>query len=250
MREGDEDPAFEAAVASELAELPDVLAVTLGGSRAQGTHRPDSDWDFAIYYRRSFDPDVLRAKGWEGQVFDVGGWGGGVMNGGAWLTIDGRRVDVHYRDLEDVERRAAEARDGRFEKEHLLFHIAGIPTYVLLAELAVNRVLYGTLPVPEFPDALAEKAGHRWHEDALLSLGYGESVAHHGGDSTVAMANGVRGLLEEAHARMAASKRWVLNEKGLVDDAGLGDEAGLLLAAGSDGALATALGELRLRLSS
>lgn len=37
-----EDNAFEAWIVSELAALPGVLAVTLGGSRAQGTHRPDA----------------------------------------------------------------------------------------------------------------------------------------------------------------------------------------------------------------
>ena len=90
-----DDVDFEAWLAVELMALPGVLAVTLGGSRAQGTHRPDSDWDYAVYYRGTFDPGCLRAKGWPGQVSEVGGWGGGVMNGGAWLTIEGRRVDVH-----------------------------------------------------------------------------------------------------------------------------------------------------------
>jgi predicted nucleotidyltransferase len=43
-----------------------VRAVTLGGSRAAGTTRPDSDWDFAVYYRGTFSPDSLRALGWPG----------------------------------------------------------------------------------------------------------------------------------------------------------------------------------------
>lgn len=42
-----------------------MLAVTLGGSRAAGTARPDSDWDFAVYYRGTgFDPGSLRALGY------------------------------------------------------------------------------------------------------------------------------------------------------------------------------------------
>jgi predicted nucleotidyltransferase len=55
---GEED--FADYVASTLEGLPGVLAVALGGSRATGTHRPDSDWDFAVYYRGRFDPDDLR----------------------------------------------------------------------------------------------------------------------------------------------------------------------------------------------
>ena len=45
-----DDEAFCGQAADLLAGLPGVLAVTLGGSRAAGTARPDSDWDFAVYY--------------------------------------------------------------------------------------------------------------------------------------------------------------------------------------------------------
>ena len=34
--------------------------MTLGGSRARGTHRPDSDWDFGIYYSGDFDVAALQ----------------------------------------------------------------------------------------------------------------------------------------------------------------------------------------------
>lgn len=143
-----DDEKFLAHVTDRLAALPAVRAVALGGSRAQGTHGPDSDWDVAIYYRGAFDPDDLRAVGWQGEVSEIGGWGGGVFNGGAWLTVEGRRVDVHYRDLDVVERELAGAEQGRFHVEPLLFHLAGIPSYLLVAELAVNRVLRGDLPRP------------------------------------------------------------------------------------------------------
>src|SRR5205807_8184463 len=129
---------------------PGVLAVTLGGSRALGEHGPDSDWDLGLYYRGHLDVDGVRALGWPGRVFPLGGWGGGVMNGGAWLTVDGRRVDLHYRDLDSVERRIAESAEGRFQIERLLFWVAGVPTYLLLAELALSRVLVGQLPRPAF----------------------------------------------------------------------------------------------------
>ncbi|MCF2125013.1 nucleotidyltransferase domain-containing protein [Strepomyces sp. STD 3.1] len=60
------DAAFLDTTAGRLAALPTVRAVTLGGSRAQGTHRPDSDWDMAVHYRGDFDPGDLRALGWAG----------------------------------------------------------------------------------------------------------------------------------------------------------------------------------------
>ncbi len=169
------DDAFLDATADRLAALPGVEAVTLGGSRAQGTHRPDSDWDMAIYYRGSFDPADLRAVGWEGEVCALGAWGGGVFNGGAWLTIDGRRVDVHYRDLDVVEHETAEAEAGRFRVEPLMFHLAGIPTYLVVAELAINRVLRGTLPRPAYPEALRRTAPAHWHGMAAATLAYAKA---------------------------------------------------------------------------
>ena len=111
-----DDDAFTDQVRDRLAGLPQVQAVTLGGSRAQGTHGPDSDWDFAIYYRNAFDPQGLRDLGWPGEVFGIGEWGGGVFNGGAWLRNDGRQVDVHYRDLDSIDHElAGVSRRGEFQ---------------------------------------------------------------------------------------------------------------------------------------
>jgi hypothetical protein len=60
-------------VTGRLAALPQVEAVTLGGSRATRTHRPGSDWDFAVYYRGPFSPASVRALGWPGEVSEIGG---------------------------------------------------------------------------------------------------------------------------------------------------------------------------------
>jgi hypothetical protein len=243
-----EDADFESWVAGELASLPSVLAVTLGGSRGQGWHHAGSDWDFAVYYRGRFDPAWLRAKGWSGQVFDIGAWGGGVMNGGAWLTIDGRPVDVHYRDLNQVEHWCAEAEAGRFVKEYLPFYVAGIPTYVVMAELALHAVLVGTLPAPEYPDALAEAAGLQWRGDALASLAYASAGLRRRGDTAVGLANAARGLIEAAHSRLAERREWVLNEKGMASRAGLAGQADLLLAATDHEQLLEAIDSLAGRL--
>jgi hypothetical protein len=83
------------------------------------------------------------------------------MNGGAWLTVDDRRVDLHYRDLDEVEHWTAEADRGRFDVQQLLFYVAGIPTYVLPGELALSQVLIGDLPRPAYSQALREEASRR-----------------------------------------------------------------------------------------
>lgn len=217
-----DDTTFLNATADRLAALPTVRAVALGGSRAQGTHRPDSDWDLAVYYRGPFDPSDLRALGWEGEVSEVGGWGGGVFNGGAWLTIEGRRVDVHYRDLDVVERELAEAEEGRFRVEPLLFHLAGIPSYLVVAELAINQVLRGDLPRPaNYPQKLRRTASERWYGTAQATLAYAK--ANH---APAARLTEVAGALATAavqtgHAVLAGRGEWVTNEKRLLERAGL-----------------------------
>ncbi|RSM63236.1 DNA polymerase subunit beta [Amycolatopsis sp. WAC 01376] len=215
------DETFLAHVADGLAALPAVHAVTLGGSRAQETHNPGSDWDFAVYYRGGFDPADLRALDWEGEVSEIGAWGGGVFNGGAWLTIDGRQVDVHYRDLDAVERHLAEAREGRFHWEPLMFHLAGVPSYLPVAELAVNRVLRGDLPRPGYPEALRETAPVMWRGRAELTLRYTRGAFVPRGQATEVAGALATAAMETAHAVLAARGEWVTNEKRLLRRAGL-----------------------------
>ncbi|MEV0904820.1 nucleotidyltransferase domain-containing protein [Streptomyces hokutonensis] len=217
-----DDAQFLDTTADRLAALPTVRAVALGGSRAQGTHRPDSDWDLAVYYRGPFDPADLRALGWDGEVSEVGGWGGGVFNWGAWLTVDGRRVDVHYRDLTVVERELAEAEEGRFRVEPLLFHLAGIPSYLVVAELAINRVLRGELPRPDtYPEKLRRSAAERWHGSARATLAYArDNHAPKGRLTEVAGALAVAAV-QAGHGVLAGRGEWVTNEKRLLERAGL-----------------------------
>jgi hypothetical protein len=220
-----DDDAFCDYVVGRLAGLPGVRAVALGGSRAAGTNRPDSDWDFAVYYRGAFSADDLRAVGWPGRVFEIGGWGGGVFNGGAWLQVDGRKVDVHYRDLDDVDHRLHEAQAGRFGIERLPFHLAGIPTYIVLAEVAGNRLLAGELPTElsplQYPDALRAAASRVWWETAEATLDYGRDAYAQRGRLTETAGTIAVAASQAAHAVLAAGGQWVTNEKTLLDRAGL-----------------------------
>lgn len=216
-----QDEAFADYVAERLAALPGVIAVSLGGSRAQGTHRPDSDWDFAIYYRASFDPQTLRDVGWPGEVFEVGGWGGGVFNGGAWLRVDERKTDVHYRDLDSVEHEVAESGEGRFRIEPLMFHLVGIPTYLVVAEAAMSRVLRGSLPQPGYPAALRERAPAVWWDRAQLTFGYARDYHANGGRVAECVGMIAQAASYAAHAVLAARGEWVTNDKTLLTRAGL-----------------------------
>jgi hypothetical protein len=207
-------------LAERLQDLPGVVAVTLGGSRARGAELPDSDWDFGLYYRGHFNADHLRGFGHPGTVVDVGEWGR-LMNGGAWWTLDGIKVDVLYRDLDVVDGWARLAEQGLFEIDPLLGYLAGFPTYALVGELALGRQLTGPpLPRPVFPPVLRESAPPSWRWRARFHRTYAENHRNRG-DHRAAQAVLTRSDLEEAHARMAERGEWALNEKGLLSRAGM-----------------------------
>jgi hypothetical protein len=209
-------------LAARLAEIPGVTAVTLGGSRAQGNPRPDSDWDFGLYYRGTIDPQDVRALGYDGEVYGPGEWGP-VINGGAWLTVDGERVDLIYRDVDEVERASDEADAGRFAVHLLGGFLAGIPTYVLPGEMAVNKVLAGSLPAARpYPDALREAAPGRWRDRAAFSVRYAAGYARTAHVATFA-GMVAKAAVEVAHARLAERGEWVLNEKAILNRAGLSE---------------------------
>jgi predicted nucleotidyltransferase len=223
-------PPHVAALASELADLPGALAVVLGGSRASGTHRPDSDWDLGLYYRgsrRSLDPDDLRRLGHQGYVSGLGEWGP-IMHGGAWLTLDDTPVDVLFRDLDTVEHWLDEARQGRFEVLSQNGYVVGAPTYVPVGELALCQPIAGELPRPGFPDALATTAPERWQGRAAVALMFAQNHARTA-DAVCCVGMLAQAALCSAHARLAERHEWMLNEKALVHRAGL-DEVQALLA--------------------
>jgi len=144
-----------------------------------------------------------------------------VFNGGAWLEIDGRRSDVHYRDLDTIDREIAASREGRFDIEPLMFRLAGLPSYLVLAELAVKQVLRGELPAPGYPVALRERASGIWWDRAKRTFDYAR--ANHAPYGRLAQCAGLvaQATSYAAHAVLAARGQWATNEKTLLTRAGL-----------------------------
>jgi hypothetical protein len=229
----------------ELYASPGVKAVVIGGSRAVGRERPDSDWDIGVYYRNKVDLSALETRG---EVFPPGAWGR-IMNGGSWLTVDDVRVDVLLRDLDALDHWTAEAAEGRFDIDGLPGYVAGIPTYTLIAEASVRRTIRGSIQVDsDFPDALRKAGPQKWRFNRDFSLYHAEMHAHR--ESTAGVIGHVaRAVFEEAHARCCAASTWVLNEKHVVSAAGLDDiHAQLVLTSPTAPNLATFVDHVRERL--
>jgi hypothetical protein len=200
-----------------LAAMPGVVAVVLGGSRAAGANDAKSDWDLGVYYRDSIDTAALAELG---TVHPPGAWGR-IMNGGAWLTSGGLKVDVLLRNLEVVEHWSGRAAEGQYEVDGLLGYLAGIPTYSLLAERAVARVLRGELAeVGPFPARLAEAARERWRLHSRFSFAHARMRAARR-DFAGTVGQAARAVVEHAHAVLCERRAWVLNEKQILERAGL-----------------------------
>lgn len=102
-----------------------------------------------------------------------------------------------------------------------MFHLAGIPTYIVVAELAQHRVLRGSLPRPEYPDELRVAASQRWHRNAQLTLDYAQKAHAARGHVTETAGLIAIAAAQAAHGVLAGRGEWVTNEKTLLDRAGL-----------------------------
>ncbi|HEY8984985.1 MAG TPA: nucleotidyltransferase domain-containing protein, partial [Streptomyces sp.] len=115
-----------------------------------------------------------------------------------------------------------QAREGHYRVEPLLFHLAGIPTYLVVAELAVNRVLRGTAPRPDgYPEKLSTAASARWYDAARATLDYARAAHAPARRWTEALGAIAVAATQTGHAVLAARGEWITNEKRLLERAGL-----------------------------
>jgi Polymerase beta, Nucleotidyltransferase len=210
-----------------LVAVHGVVAVALGGSRARGSHRADSDWDLGLYYRGNLDVEALRRLA--GEVVDVepaeltepGGWGPWV-DGGGWLRIGGETVDWIYRDLDRVRSVWADCQAGRYEVGVQAGHPLGFYSHAYAGEVALARVLAdpsGELiglaeATRRYPPALgAALTTGVWEAGFLIDIA---AKAVPAGDSAYVAGCLFRAVGVLAHALHGRAGRWLLNEKGMV----------------------------------
>lgn len=218
-------------LAEPLLAVGGVVGVLLGGSRARGTHHPDSDVDLGVYYRPPLDVDGLAAlarnlAGPDATVTRPGDWGPWV-DGGAWLSIDGVAVDWVYRDVDRVQTAWRNAQEGRFTWQAQVGHPLGVLDVWYAAEIALGRVLVdptGELTrlhdaAAHYPEPLSAALLVRLPE-AAFTVAIARKTIHRG-DVTYVAGCLFRAIGVCAHALHAHARRWVVNEKGLVAAAGV-----------------------------
>lgn len=213
-------------MAERICAVPGVVGVVLGGSRAAGTHTPESDVDLGLYYRRPLDIDALGELARDiaderVTVSPVGGWGPWV-DGGGWLTIDGTPVDWIYRELDRVRDCWREAQAGRFDFHFQVGHPFGVPDFAYPGELALSVILadprgeLGPLKTAteRYPEALAVALVERiWEAEFILG---GARKALSRNDATYLAGCLFRVVLLCCHALHGHAGRWLVNEKGAV----------------------------------
>lgn len=137
-------------ITEELREVPGVIGIVLGGSRAKGTAKPDSDIDIGIYYDESQGFKVeniakvakkLDDEHREGIITSLGEWGAWV-NGGGWLMIEGYHVDFLFRDVHRVSGIIDDCSAGSVSAHYQTGHPHAYLNVMYMGEIAICRILW------------------------------------------------------------------------------------------------------------
>lgn len=232
-------PPLAQAIAERLRVIPGVLAVSLGGSHASGTAKPDSDIDLSLAYDASRPFDLADLNFLCRELDDAGtaqatppsGWGPWV-DGGAWLTVQGQRVDFIYREISRVAQSVQDALAGKVLLHAQPGHPHGIHAHHYAAELALSIILHdasGRLSalkerVREYPPALADalQRHYAWSPGFWLELA-AKGVKR--GDLHYAQGCAYQAVMAMVQDICARDRVWLLNEKGGVALAGRGASA-------------------------
>ncbi|HEX2914961.1 MAG TPA: nucleotidyltransferase domain-containing protein [Chloroflexia bacterium] len=151
-------------IALRLGQIDGVAAVALGGSRARGAAKPNSDIDLGLYYDPTHPPALAELRKLAQEVddehraelvTDFGGWGRWI-NGGGWLKVNGIPVDWLYRNLAEVRQTLEECRAGVITSDLNAGHPHAFHNYIYLGETHFCQPLYDPQNLLAELKALAE----------------------------------------------------------------------------------------------
>jgi hypothetical protein len=218
-------------LSSEFSKVRGVCAVVLGGSRALGTAVPHSDYDLGLYYEIDDPLDVrsltmtiaaLDDAGPGASVTPIGGWGPWI-NGGGWLTVEGKRVDLLYRDLGLVRSVIGQCCAGQIERHYQPGHPHAFVSAIYMGEIAYCRPLWDPCAILEplkrqtlpYPQPLRQALIRTFLWEARFAV---ENARHGRALDDVAFVAGccVRSIACLCQVLFAINSTYLLNEKGAV----------------------------------
>jgi len=221
-------------IVSALAEVPGVAAIVLGGSRARGTDHANSDYDLGLYFFEAQPLDTGRLLRVARTLVDdpgatevtpVGGWGPWIVGGG-WLSVQGRKVDLLYRNIEAVAQVIEKCRTGDVTMHYQPGHPHGFCSAIWMGEVALCRPLHDPQGViaklkaaaQPYPLALREAVIRRFRWEILFSIENAELAVSRGEQTHVAGC-AYRALACLAQMLFALNGRYLINEKGALQEA-------------------------------
>ncbi|MGE8380950.1 MAG: nucleotidyltransferase domain-containing protein, partial [Sphingobacterium sp.] len=156
---------------ADLRTIEHIEAIALGGSHATGRANENSDIDIAIYYneKQPFSIQDIREFVKKYTMDDtpvvVGfyEWGPWV-NGGAWMHTEVGKVDILYRNINQIENTIDEAQVGKWENHYEQQPPYGFTSMIYLAECIACVPLYDAKGIinrlkrlsTKYPQALKE----------------------------------------------------------------------------------------------
>ena len=222
------DDVLLARLGRAIGGVPGIRAIVLGGSRARGEAAPHSDYDIGLYYEADNPIDtgrlakaaMLLPGAASSSVTAIGEWGPWI-NGGAWLTVDGRRVDLLYRELGKVRGVIEACHAGRVERVYQPGHPHAFVSAIYMGEVALARVLWDPDQVmaplkrqcTPYPPALAEALIRTFLWEARFAV---ENGRHGRGrdDPAYVAGCGFRAVACLCQSLFALNNVYLLNEKG------------------------------------
>jgi len=224
------DASFLQEIAASLATVRGVRAIDLGGSRATGTADARSDFDIGLYYGPApVDIAALRSvvaalEGMErtGAVTEIGEWGPWI-DGGGWLMIDGRRVDLLYRDLDKVRAVVEDCARGVVTRHYQPGHPHAFVSAIYCGEVAECRPLVDPesaiaelkrLAVP-YPAQLSGALVRTFLWETDFSIANAGKSAERG-DVAYVSGCAFRAVACMCQVLFAMNRQFLLNEKGAV----------------------------------
>lgn len=218
-------------IVSELARVPGVRAVVLGGSRSRGEAYQASDYDLGLYYMPG-ELDAAALGGRLGKLDDQrregllnppGEWGPWI-NGGAWLMVGGTPVDVLLRDIRRVEAVLGDCIAGRITVDYQCGHPFGFVNTIYAAEIHYCRPLWqdGSRSVDGlkrlleadggYPETMRRAVIGKFVWEARFSLACARKSALDG-ETNYAMGSVFRAVCAWAQVVYALNRQYLMNEK-------------------------------------